>query len=89
MVITANKLLGLLVKDKSGRILGTIKDFEVDLDNTQIIKYIVSPSKLVEKILVTELIIDQSQVVEITEEMMLVESGLANRQVNPKEAIAN
>jgi len=35
------------------------------------------------------LIIDQSQVVEITEEMMLVESGLANRQVNPKEAIAN
>ncbi|HNW09104.1 MAG TPA: PRC-barrel domain-containing protein [bacterium] len=89
MVITANKLLGLLVKDKSGRILGTIKDFEVDLDNTQIIKYIVSPSKLVEKILVTELIIDQSQVVEITEEMMLVESGLANSQVNPKEAIAN
>ncbi|HNP75180.1 MAG TPA: PRC-barrel domain-containing protein [bacterium] len=89
MVITANKLLGLLVKDKSGRILGTIKDFEVDLDNTQIIRYIISPSKLVEKILVTELIIDQSQVVEITEEMMLVESGLVNSQVNPKEAIAN
>lgn len=89
MILNANKLLGLLVKDRSGRILGTIKDFELDTDNCQIVKYIISPSKLVEKILANDLIVDQSQVIEITNKIMIVDDGLAGSRASAEEIVAN
>jgi len=89
MILNANKLLGLVVKEKSGRILGTIKDFEFDTDNYQISKYIISPSKLVEKILANDLFIDKSQVIEITNKIMIVDDGLTPSRSNVEEIATN
>lgn len=89
MILNSNKLLGLLVKDKSGRVLGTLKDFEFDTDNSQITKYIISPSKLVEKILANDLVVDQSQVIEINNKVMIVDDGLKGSRASAEEIVAN
>ena len=89
MLLKSNQLLGLPVQEKSGRILGSIKDFEFETDNSRIIKYIVSPSKLVEKFFANDLIIDQSQVIEITSKTMTVDDGLAGSKSVSEEIMAS
>ncbi|MFA6422479.1 MAG: PRC-barrel domain-containing protein [Candidatus Buchananbacteria bacterium] len=73
MNIRAQKLIGLPVKTKSSIALGKVYDFDVDVENGMIEKYHVSDSLLVKNLLHKELIIDKSQVIEITETAMIVE----------------
>ncbi len=88
MILKSNQLIGLSVKDKSGRILGKIKDFELETDTNQITAYVVSPSKLVEKFLANDLVIAQSQVIEITAEEMIVDNGIVgNRAVSERAPV--
>lgn len=75
MLFSGRKLIGLAVKTKSGRSLGKVVDFKLDTDNLTILKVLVGPSLLINKIISTELIIDRSQIVEITNQMVVVEDG--------------
>lgn len=76
MILTINKLIGLKVVTKSGQILGKIKDFEFNTDNSKIERFIVSSSDLVKKITSQNLIININQVIEITAKKMVVDDNL-------------
>lgn len=75
MLLSHKQLIGLPVVTKDSQYLGRVKDFQLDADTSVIIKYIVSSSHLVEKILAKDLIIDKSQVISIDEHEMIVENG--------------
>lgn len=72
MILNRDKLIGLAVKTENGQMVGKVIDFKLNGDNSKIEKYIVSPSKLVEKITSKNLIIDTSQVVRITTDEMII-----------------
>ncbi|MEK7072014.1 MAG: PRC-barrel domain-containing protein [Patescibacteria group bacterium] len=75
MILNNNQLIGLRAVTKSGQVLGKIKDFEFNSDNSKITKYIVSSSDLVKKITSQNLIIGSEQVIEITAKAMVVEDN--------------
>lgn len=77
MIFNCKNLIGLKVVTVDGRYLGQIKDIEIDVLNGKIIEYIISPSQLVQKILANDLVVNQSQVIEITNQEMVVDSNLA------------
>lgn len=76
MVLSQKKLIGLAVKTKSGQALGQIKDFEMETETGNIIRFSVSPSQLVKKIFTEDIFISKSQVIEISEKEMIVEDNL-------------
>jgi len=87
MILTSDQLIGLKVVTKNGQILGKIKDFEFDADNSKIIRYIVSSSDLVKKITAQNLIIDLEQIVEITVKKMVVEDTVTRSTETVKQII--
>lgn len=89
MWLRHKQIIGLMVRTQAGQILGQIKDFEIDADTSQIVRYFVSSSQLVKKILVQDLIIDKSQVVEINEQEMVVDNGLVANQETIKKFVSN
>lgn len=80
-VFSGKKIIGLLVESESGKALGRICDFELDLDSQSILKYYVKAENLIKKLALTELIIHRSQVVLINNDKMIV------RDVNVTEKI--
>ncbi len=76
MNINAKKLIGLNVRTQSGEHLGKIYDFEVDSDRGEIIKFYVGNFLIANKILNNNLIVDKSQVLEISAEEMVVEDNI-------------
>lgn len=88
MLLNHKQLIGLLVKTENGQELGQIKDFEFDSDSYKIIKYIISSSGLVKKMLANDLIIDSTQVIKITDQEMIVDDNTA-RQPKIAEEIAS
>jgi sporulation protein YlmC with PRC-barrel domain len=86
MFLTEKQLVGLKTKTKSGQFLGKIIGLEINGDNLQIEKIIIAQSPLAKKILGDKLIIDRSQVVEVTETEMVVEDAGLTVGVAAKEA---
>ncbi|MEK7652916.1 MAG: PRC-barrel domain-containing protein [Patescibacteria group bacterium] len=77
------KIIGLVVKTKTGQFLGHVKDLEIQTESFQVAKFIISPSAITKKILGDDLIIDSSQVIEINEKEIVVEDTLVGvRAVN-------
>lgn len=85
MLIKRKQLIGLSVRTKSGEILGQVSDFELDTDNSEIIRYIITSSRLVKKILASDLLIDKSQIIEINDREMVVEDGLIENKAPVKD----
>ncbi|NQU77489.1 PRC-barrel domain-containing protein [Candidatus Falkowbacteria bacterium] len=90
MAILNENLIGLPVYTESGQHLGHISDFQIDDDTGKISKYHIKSSNPITNIIKQkELIIDPSQVIEITEEKMIVGDNLAPQttpQVEPAGA---
>ena len=85
MIISRQQLIGLSVKTESGVVLGQIKDFEVNTDNSQIVNYIVSSSHLVEKILTEDLVIGFDQIISLNDKEMIVFNGIIPQKTSIKE----
>ena len=75
MILNSKQIIGLTTQNKSGENLGKIKDVLVNSDNGQIEKYIIKRSALMKSLLVDDLIIDNSQVIEMNDKALIVDDG--------------
>ncbi|PIS42817.1 MAG: hypothetical protein COT24_01655 [Candidatus Kerfeldbacteria bacterium CG08_land_8_20_14_0_20_40_16] len=73
MKISNKKIIHLPVFTKSGKELGKVAGFEIDVDAQTITRYYVKSSNLIAELFAKELIIAAAQVISITEEKMTVE----------------
>lgn len=77
MLISSKNLLGLPVFTKLGQELGKISGFDLDIDTQSITKYYVKKHSILAELLgERDLLIDQSQVVSISKEKMIVEDSV-------------
>lgn len=67
--------LHLPVRTESGRALGLIVDVVIEPDTQSVIAYHVKPSRLLPDIVVAPLIINRTQVVSMTDEVMIVDDA--------------
>lgn len=88
MLLSSSQLIGLAVITRNGQLLGHIKDLEIDADSSQIVNYLVAPSRLLKKIMVENLSISREQVVEITSERMVIEDAGAKIQPALNKALS-
>lgn len=84
MKITSQKLTGLLVETQSGQKLGKIEIFNIDIDSQSIIEYKIKPSNLVQGLVRGELIISRGQVIDITEQKMIVDDNVVSEKTEDK-----
>ncbi len=77
MIIFGKQLIGLTARTQSGIVLGRVKDFEVSAETGEIVRYVISSSQIIKKILTPDLIINKNQVIEITGQALIVEDALA------------
>lgn len=75
MLINYSQLINLPVETKSNEFLGKVVDLEIDIENYQIKKLHVKSSNLIRGLFEGVLIINQSQIYEITKEKIVVEDG--------------
>ncbi|MFH1187776.1 MAG: PRC-barrel domain-containing protein [bacterium] len=75
MLIAYSQLINLPVETKSNEFLGKVADLEIDIENYNIRKIHVKSSNLIRGLFEGFLIIDQSQIHEITKEKIIVEDG--------------
>ncbi len=79
MLVKTKKLLGLPVQTKNGHSLGRLIDLEIETDTSDVKKYIVGADNWLKHQLVPDLVIDSSQVIEITDQAIVVEDGLLKK----------
>ncbi|MFH1564258.1 MAG: PRC-barrel domain-containing protein [bacterium] len=75
MLISYSQLINLPVETKSNEFMGKVVDLEIDIENYNIRKMHVKSSNLIRGLFEGVLIIDQSQIYEITKEKIIVEDG--------------
>ncbi len=73
MMISAKKIVGLRVETKSGRYLGRVRDFEIDVDALEVKNFFVRPAGLVKGLTDGDLIIGKNSVILIDEEKLTVD----------------
>ena len=73
MKIYSNNLTGLKVETESGRKLGKVESFNIETDSQSILEYKIKPFGLVKGLVARELIIPRGQVIDISENKMIVE----------------
>lgn len=73
MLINYTQLINLPVETKSNEFLGKVVDLEIDIEHCYIKKLHVKSSNLIRGLFEGVLIIDQSQIYEITKEKIIVE----------------
>ncbi len=69
--------LRLPVRTESGQPLGVVVDLSVDPDTQAVISYHVKPNRLVPDVVRSPLIINRSQVVELTADALIVDDNTA------------
>ncbi len=88
-VITGKKLIGLPVETNSGKLLGKIFDFELEIDSQHILRYYVKGGSIFKELFVDELIIHYSQVIFIDDKKMIVSDGIVKeKSIKRSEVVA-
>lgn len=73
MLIKYSQLINLPVETKSNEFLGKVADLEIDIENYNIKKLHVKSSNLIRGLFEGVLLIDQSQIHEITKDKIIVD----------------
>lgn len=84
MISDDRHIIGLPVVTRAGRAVGKVKSLQIDIEQHVIKNYVVAQGVL--PVLGEELIIDPSQVLEITEEQMIVVEGSELTSAEPAGA---
>lgn len=74
--INSSDLIGLPVVTESGKRLGSVRTFAMDVESHTIVSYTVKPSRLVSLIGRDDLVIRPAQVVAITKDQMTVRDNV-------------
>lgn len=75
MLFSHDQLIGLKVVTKNGQVLGRVKDIIIETDNLKVKQIIVSKSKILDKILIKELVIGVDQIIEVTDIKVIVQDS--------------
>ena len=81
MIITGKKFQKANVETKSGQFLGQVIDFELQTDNTQIIKIYVATKIIIPGIYKNELIIHKDQIIDIKQDKIIVDDNVVDEGV--------
>ncbi len=81
-------LINLPVETKSGQSLGRIVEFEIDVLTGKIVNYYVKSGNVIKGLFKDELIINQSQVVSLDKEKMVVEDNVVVGQETVKVGLS-
>ncbi len=73
--MTNKEIINLSVETKNGHFLGRVVEFEIDALTGQIVNYYVKSKNIIGGLFKNELVINQSQVISLTKEKMVVEDG--------------
>lgn len=75
------ELRGIRVFTRGGENVGKIAGFVVDADHHTVEQYVISKSRLLSVLLPDELLVHRSQVIELTEERMVIEDSVVSERV--------
>lgn len=75
-VVNGKKIIGLSVETDSGRSLGKIVDFELEVNSQSILKYYVRGGSIFRELFINELIVHRGQVISIDDKRMIVEDSV-------------
>ncbi len=81
--------LHLPVRTASGQKLGAVVDITIDADTHSVLTYHVKPNRLVPDVMATPLLIDRSQVLEITDTEMVVDDNVERRPASQTAPLAS
>ena len=79
MLLKSKQLIGLEVKTKNGQRLGRLVDLEMETETSEVKKYIVGADSWIKNKIIPELVIDSSQIIEITDQSIIVDDSLLNQ----------
>lgn len=88
MLLNAKRIIGFKVITKSGQVLGKVKSLVVNTDDLKVSQVIVSKVKVLDKILLKELIINTNQVIEIAEKKVIVEDSAIKIVETAKQVVS-
>lgn len=86
MLLTAKQLFKLTARTQSGQVLGRVSDIEYDADSQQILRYRVSPTRTLQRLVNGQLSIHRSQVISISETELVADDLLTKIQTNNEVA---
>lgn len=81
-------LSGIPVETQSGETLGRLVDAVVDTDGHMVVQYVVSKSKLLSKLLPSELLVNSQQVVSVDKKKMVVRDSAVEEMVSASAVAA-
>lgn len=87
MLINSQKLIGLKAETESGQYLGRIQSLDIDIDNHGVRNYYIKPKLLELGAFSSEFIVHHRQVVDITEEKMIVADNIVKYKEKLKKKI--
>ena len=73
MLVGSKNLIGLKVETMSGKELGHIKDFDININSLIVEKFYVRPEGVVKGLVIGKLVINKNSIISINEEKMIVE----------------
>lgn len=88
MVINSQKLINIRVETESGEYIGKLKSFDIDVDTQSIKSYYVKPPVLRSGIFSDELLIHNAQVLDITNDKMVVVDNIVKYKEKLKSGSA-
>lgn len=87
MEINQQQLKKIQVETKSGRVLGQVVDFELDVDTGVIVRYYVKSKIPLAGLFEDKLIINREQIIDFDDQKMVVEDNLLKETDNEKEVV--
>lgn len=84
MKINNQQLIGLPAITQSGQELGTVENFNIDIDTQSVLEYKIKPSSLVTGLIEGDLFVSRGQVVEISADRLVVEDNIQEHQALAK-----
>lgn len=87
MLINSQKLIGLKTETESGQYLGRIQSLDIDIDVHGVRNYYIRPKLLEGGLFSSEFKVHHRQVVDITEEKMIVADNTAKYREKPEKPV--
>ena len=84
MLISCRKLLNNNVITESGKQIGHVVEFNIDIDSQSILNYIVKPDNFLADLFQDDLIINRGQVIEISDQKIIVENNFEKKSIFKK-----
>ena len=84
MIISCNQIINNKVITESGKVIGRVVEFNIDIDSQSILNYIVKPDNFFSDLFQGNLIINRGQIIEIKEDKIIVENNFATKSIFKK-----